>query len=110
MLLAHVFNTEEGLSGPANKNRSISLFTEEYAVSYRAYLLEDAAFRNLAAFVSRPLHSNYMRKNSDAILKISLGLEAILFSPSHSIYGIGPNITCKSNYARWPVNLCAYSF
>ena len=56
-----------------------SVVAEIYSVSYGANLLEE--FTMMTAIMSNPLYSSYMCKNPYTILKLSLGLEPIVFSP-----------------------------
>ena len=72
---------------------SFTVFAQESAVSNGAY-----PFMILTAIVMSPLHFSYMcKKTTDSVLKISLGLETIVFLPYRSIYGVGPNLRGKSS-------------
>ena len=58
------------------KDGPITIFAQGYAVSYGAYLLEEAPCPNFDCIMSNPLQLHYMCNNPESNLKFSLGVRA----------------------------------
>ena len=67
------------------KDASITAIAQEYTVSYGAYLLEEASYHSVDCNVEGRFAFKLHVQNPDAILKFSLGLEPVVFSPYRSI-------------------------
>ena len=82
-------------SGTIRKDGSITIFAQEYTVSYSAYLLEEASYHNFDFSYAWKLHVQHLQAHFP---ELSLESEPIGLSPYRSIYSFRANTTDTSPF------------